>query len=231
MKVIRIALVFVFSSIAAYGMYALDSSPPIAIKAISLLLVSTTLFMASRRLGFQIAARAIWWQAAMLGVLAAIDLTMMKAAPLLVGGFGAILVAGKLGFSNDSTFAPVAFRWTLLTAMIFGLADLSALLLYGSLTLEGVMTTQFWSSSYADVAVFFGSAAVMAVSVFGLYRMKVWGLVACILANIAIAGFAITGIFDLPDILAYGLCATAIAQLVIPMPLVARMVRSTKIAA
>jgi hypothetical protein len=65
----------------------------------------------------------------------------------------------------------------------------------------------------------------MGLALHGLYRLKIWGLGLNIVANVLIAGMALGGVLDLPDVLANLLAATAVAQLFIPAPLLFAMVK------
>jgi hypothetical protein len=49
-----------------------------------------------------------------------------------------------------------------------------------------------------------------------------------IVANVIIAGLAISGVFDLPGVLTGGLVATAVAQLVIPVPMIRAMLQRSR---
>ncbi len=129
-----------------------------------------------------------------------------------LAGLLPLVILGSRGLgSNAGKFAPDAFRFTLLASLVFGLADTWALLFY----------TVMERGSVPMLA----SAGLMTVALFGLYRLKVWGLVVCVSANLLIAGLALSGVFDLPNILTYGLAATAGIQLLLPLPLIKAMIR------
>ncbi len=172
----------------------------------------------------QLFARAIWWQALAFGLVLALGYAtgdvngpISAATPMYVfGGLLAIVGAGRVGLDFESDhFAPVAFRGSLTASLVMAMADTIALLFYaGIVIIDG---------SFFDAFAFTGSAAVMLVAIAGLYRIKVWGLALNVGANILIAGLAISGVFQLPEAIAFGLVATAIGQLLLPIPLLKRM--------
>ena len=109
-----------------------------------------------------------------------------------------------------------------MVSLVMALADTGSLLFYGGVTLE---ESHGWSASLP----FLVSAAVMMVAIHGLYRLRLWGLALNIVANIVIAIIALTGVLDLPNVLAYALAATALVQLLIPVPLVRTMLRGKQV--
>ena len=210
---------------------ALEGSPsgwPLIIMMSLLALASYPMSRASNFLA-QLFARAIWWQALAFGVVLALGYVfgdvngkIISAIPLyVIGGLFAIGGAGKAGLDFESShFFPVEFRRSLMASLVMAMADTIALLFYAGIVLTDHSLT---TSALVDVAEFSGAALVMTVAIVGLYRIKVWGLALNIVANVAIAGFAITGVFDLPEVIAFGLAATAIAQLLLPLPLLKRI--------
>ena len=123
-------------------------------------------------------------------------------------------IMGRSGLDSTSgAFTPNAFRNTLLASLLFGLADTWALLFYG-LCLK------------ATIAVF-ACAGLMFIALAGLYRLKVWGLALCVVANLIVAGCGLSGLLQLPDILTCGLVATAAIQLLLPIPLIKSMMGSS----
>lgn len=184
-------------------------------------------------LGAHLIARAIWLQAATLGALmlavalsgSSVSTEGLIASTMLVGGGGLALVAlGRVGLDQSSDlFAPSAYRTSLLLSLVMAAADTQALLLYA-----GVELGDRYGASFGEAAVFLVAAAVIALAVYGLYRMRIWGLALNLVANVCIAGMALGGALELPDVLAWGLAATAITQLLIPAPLVREMVRAAR---
>ncbi len=172
----------------------------------------------------QLFARAIWWQALAFGLVLALGYAtgevrgpISAATPMYVlGGLLAIVGAGRVGLDFESDhFVPVAFRGSLTASLVMAMADTIALLFYAGIAII--------DGSWVDASAFAGSATVMLVAIAGLYSIKVWGLGLNIGANVLIAGLAISGVFQLPEVIAFGLVATAIGQLLLPIPLLKRM--------
>ncbi len=178
----------------------------------------------------QLFARAIWWQGLVFGLVLAlghalgeINGPISTAIPLyLVGGVLTLAAAGRAGLDFESArFAPVAFRKSLSASLVMAMADTIALLFYAGIVLvDGSMR----APTFIDAAEFTGAAMVMSLAIAGLYRIKVWGLALNLVANVLIATLALTGVFDIPEVIAFGLAATAVAQLLLPIPLLKRMV-------
>lgn len=183
---------------------------------------------------WQVASRAIWWQGLVLGLIilgALVSDSMINedlwpaALMLITGGAMAIGAAGRIGMDSASErFVPVAFRSSLIASLVMAMADTIALLFYAGITIEdrSYIRLEHWVSA----GEFAGVALVMSVAIYGLYRLKLWGLGLNIVANIVIAACALGGVFEVPNFFAYGLTATAAAQLLIPLPLIRRMVAS-----
>ena len=189
-----------------------------------LAVVASPFILRLRFMAAQIFGRAILIQGALFCTLALINATFFRDLSnemFFEILFGLCVVAwplaviGKRGLSTDSKiFSPTAFRTTLIASLLLGLADTWALI--------------FYSAMMEEVGPMLLSAGVMSVALYGLYRMKVWGLGLCVVANVVIAGMAISGVFELPDVLAWGLTATALIQLLLPVPLLASVSRSMK---
>jgi hypothetical protein len=177
-------------------------------------------------LGSQVLSRALWWQGALMGILFFLGLGVRSGSvegivattALSFGCVTALASAGSAGLAQHSArFEPVAFRGGLMLSMVLALADTQALLLYGSIMLSdgGPVTSK--------ALPFFASASVMMLALWGLWNMRMWGFLLNIAANIVIAGLALSGVFDLPGVLIGGLVATAVAQLLIPIPMIRAM--------
>ena len=139
-------------------------------------------------------------------------------------GIGALVSAGRAGLQQHSArFAPVAHRGGLMLSIVLALADTQALLLYGMVEIEDHSTRLF-----VHAGPFFASAGVMMIALWGLWNMRMWGMLLNIVANVIIAGLAISGVFDLPGILAAGLFATAVVQLLIPIPMIRAMLQRSR---
>ena len=200
-----------------------DRDLPAALWIPTLLLTASAVFVFSRQLGPQILARAAWWSNLILGTLIAFTSSsseVISATALAATCGAALLLAGRSGLSGDSgAFRPVAFRATLLIAMIMALADTQSLLLFGTLEASE------HSGLDLESGLMLGSAAFMVVAMVGLFRLRVWGLALNIVANVVIAILAATDCYDLPDPLVYALVTTAVLQLLLPIPMIAAIAR------
>ncbi len=184
--------------------------------------------------GWQVVARAVWWQSLAFGFIlgGAIVFTggfnkdLIVASPMLIAGAAlALFGAGRVGLDHESAhFVPVAFRRSLTASLVMALADTIALLFYAGIVMTDHSPARM--DTWLEAAPFIASAAVMGAAILGLFRLRLWALALNIVANIVIAGFAITGVFDIPDPIAVGLTVTAIAQLVLPLPLLGRIVKT-----
>jgi|GEM_PF-1216698 len=171
-----------------------------------------------RHLGAQIFARATWWSNLILGTLISISASgsEVKLGIMFALGSGvALLAMAREGLSDDvpaGKFNPSAFRTSLILTMVMALADTQSLMFFGGMT-------------FVDDGNFGGllCAAVMTVAVVGLFRLKVWGVALNLVANLAVAGLAVTDVLDLPDPIVGALVTTAVLQLALPIPLLVAM--------
>src|SRR5690606_1248901 len=127
------------------------------------------------------------------------------------------LAMGRAGLDEEvpaGRFHPVAFRGSLILALVMALADTQSLLLFGILSL----------STDASVLMLV-CAAVMTIAVLGLYRLAVWGLALNLVANLVIAGLGLHGALALPEAIVGALVTTAVLQLLLPVPLLGALVR------
>ena len=186
-------------------------------------IVASPFAMRSRLLSLQVAARAVLLQLTVFGVLVLAQNTFVNSysdgtwtgVQIALTGLIPLFILGRRGLHRESgAFAPNLFRNTLLASLLFGLADTWALLFYA--LFDGWMTGLL------------ASAGLMATALYGLYHLKVWGLVLCIIGNLVVASLALSGALDLPDVLVYGLAATAGIQLLLPVPVVARMLKARR---
>lgn len=195
---------------------------PLAILGWAVLAVRTP------KLGAQLLCRAAWWSSLIVGVLVSLNygspLDKGSGAVVAVGCAVALLATGGRGLDivePDHPFAPVRFRGHLLLALVMAAAD--AL----TLTFSGLMQLRFgaagWSLtgtlSYAGPTV--AAALVMALAVWGVYRLRTWALFLNLVANIAIAYLAIEGALRLSPTVSVSLAATAAVQCFIPVPILA----------
>lgn len=177
-----------------------------------------------RSMAAQVFGRAVLLQAALFCLLALVNSVFVReSSPELILEISAawaamvwpLAVVGRRGLAFQSrTFSPNAYRLTLTASLVMGLADTWALV--------------FYSAVLSEAGLMLVCAAVMAVALFGLFRMKVWGLALCIAANLVIAALALDSAFDLPAVLSWGLVSTATLQLLLPVPLILTIVRNAR---
>lgn len=186
----------------------------------ALLLAGCSLLLFRPHLPSQLLVRAALWSNLLLGTLIAIsshgDENLLSAMMAFSAATG-LLALGRHGLDAEHEgFAPVAFRGSLVLALVMALADAQSLALFGGLRLE---------HEFADAAPLLGCAALMLVALVGLFYLRTWAVVLNIFANLMIAGLACTGQLELPNPIILGLCSTAIVQLVLPIPMISSMVR------
>jgi hypothetical protein len=126
--------------VAAVGLARLDQRPKVAIWVPVGLLVLSVAFVHHRAVGSQILARSVWWANLVLGLLLSIaggaSAGRSLGATLVLAGGAPLLAMGSSGLDEDdrSAFRPVAFRTTLMLAMMMAVADAQALLFWGVAT-------------------------------------------------------------------------------------------------
>lgn len=192
------------------------------------LLVAGALLLQLDRFGAQVLIRAVWWQGLVLGTLVTTDGSASERLPgalLALGSGAALLALGRLGLDRPGRFNPLAYRGLLIASIAMALADAQVLLLWGGVNLEQVADGASWH--HQTYPLLLGCAAVMLVAVVGLLRLKVWGVLLTLLANLGIAALALGGALRIPSAAAWALVATAAAQLLLPIPLLVAFVRRT----
>lgn len=178
-----------------------------------------------RRLEAQLLARAILWATLVFGTLLAWVVDGPEVPPpLLVLPFGAglaLIALGALGLEDpplSPSFAPVALRGVVLGVLGMALADTLSLLFWG-----GLITEEGMRDPIAG-AFFLGGGALMLTAVYGLYRVRVWGFVLNVVANLGIAAGAWM-VPNMPTPLAICLTSTAVGQLLLGLPLMRGLAR------
>ncbi|MEZ4454486.1 MAG: hypothetical protein R3B09_33855 [Nannocystaceae bacterium] len=217
-----LASVAAASAAIAFTHFTLAHTSVLALALPCALLVAAAALVWRRDLPSHVLARAVCWSNLLLGALLAISGGSNER------GFGALLAAatgvallamGRAGLEHTSrTFSPAAFRGSLVVALVMALADTQSLALFGGAHLEHA-----YSAHHAWPLL--AGAAVMGIAIVGLYRLRVWGLVLNLVANLVIAGAALAGAFEIPHALAWALASTALVQLALPLPMIAAMIR------
>lgn len=189
--------------------------------AFTLLLIATPAVGGSlvwaRKLPAQLLARGTWWSFLLMGgVVAAVGHGDARHVGLAMSGCSAValLAAGGLGLDvGDRRFQPVAFRRTLLLALVLAMADTGALLWLG-----------------LGNAIFEGRPSVlllvpfMIAGVVGLLRLRTWGLIVSLASNAALVTLALCDVVYLPDPVRPLFVATALLQLGVPLPMLVSIV-------
>jgi hypothetical protein len=130
---------------------------------------------------------------------------------------GALLVAGGSGLAdNRGRFAPVAFRGTLVVALVLAIADT------GAFSYFGLGTALF--SHHSSVLLL---VPLMVTGIIGLLGLRTWGLIVSLCTNLLIAILAITHVLPLPRELRWLFIGTALLQLLVPIPMIVAIVRGT----
>jgi len=180
------------------------------------------------RLGAQLLSRAVWWSSLVVGLLVSLNYGELPdkvlGAIIAVACAVALLSVGERGLEvqePDSPFAPVRFRGHLLLALVMAAADALTLAFSGLLQLRFGMEgwTLGGTLEYAGPTI--AAAVVMAVAVWGVYRLRTWALFLNLVANITIAYLALEGTLSLSPSVSITLATTAAIQCFIPVPILA----------
>jgi hypothetical protein len=170
----------------------------------------------SRLLAAQLLARGAWWS--MLLCTCLISVTTGYHEPVMGFVVGAnalaLLAAGGIGLENRKAFAPVAFRGTLLIALVLAMADAGAFAWFG---LGSALFDHSWSVALV--------VPFMIAGVVGLLRLRTWGLFVSLATNLAIAILAGTGLLNLPSPLRQLFIGSAILQMIVPLPMLVSIIR------
>jgi hypothetical protein len=187
-------------------------------------LAGSALLLHSGRLSAQLIVRGLWTSAAVLGAVNLIfgwSFERVTSAAIVLGAAASLGAMGRRGLEPGASvtiFAPVAFRGTLLVTMALALADAQSLLFYGFAWLErfGLVTSSL------------ALGGLMCASLFGLYRLRVWGLLLSAISNVAVVAAAVSGVLAVPSPVDAVLAGTALLQLVLLLPVLRAVVRGAR---
>jgi hypothetical protein len=171
----------------------------------------------SRRLPAQLLARAAWWSMLLCSALMAIAFDHeVQNVGALVTAFtaAALLAAGGTGLGDRPGFAPVAFRGTLLVALVLAMADTGAFAWLGA---GNAIYDHSWSVLVMVVP--------MVAGVAGLLRLRTWGLFVGLATNVAIAALASLHVLALPPPVRQLFVGSAIVQMIVPLPMIVSILR------
>jgi hypothetical protein len=165
-----------------------------------------------RPIAAQLLARGAWWSfllgGGLLSVAARDDVARFGFLAVACNGI-ALLAAGRTGLGDGAGhFRPVAFRGTLILALVLAIADTGAFLWMGS------GTAMF--GGHPSLLIM---AMPMAVGVVGLLRLRTWGLLLSLASNLLVAILGSTGVLYLDGPLRALFVTTACLQLIIPLPM------------
>jgi hypothetical protein len=171
----------------------------------------------SRRLTAQLLARGAWWSM-LLGSGLIVIATDWGEQPLgifvVACSAVALLAAGGTGLEQRQSFAPVAFRGTLLIALVLAMADAGAFTWFG---IGNAVFEHSWSVLLMVPA--------MVAGVIGLMRLRTWGLLVSLTTNVAIATLAYFHVLNLPSPLRQLFIGSAILQMIVPLPMIVSIIR------
>jgi hypothetical protein len=196
----------------------------------TLLLVASAAFIWRRQVGAQLLARAIWWSNLILGTLIATtgDSSERGIAAILALCTGTPLIAVGRADLDEATpsgsFFPMAFRGTLICLLVMAMADAQSLLLFGTLKLTEPHQ-HYYSEALLQRALPIAIAIPLLVSVIGLYRLRLWGLLLSLAASLALALLVVWDAFDLPGPLLIAYVVTSAAQWLVALPLLVALIR------
>jgi hypothetical protein len=136
---------------------------------------------------------------------------------LALASGGSLFVMGGAGLEPEEAcpFRPIAFRRTLLALMVIATAS----------ALECVLKSVFWLvQGFADTGDF-ALGALYALTPFGIYRLRVWGLVLNLLAAVFLLRMAPSG----PSAgLAFGRSLVPLSQIGLMVPIAVAIVRAQR---
>jgi len=189
--------------------------PPVA------LLVLSAVLTHRRHLGSQLLSRAVWWSLLVLGTLltgspSAIERHIGLVMALCDGA--ALLSVGRLGLDDPATagsFVPRSFRSSLLALLVMALADAQAFLVFALVDVDRL------NRNVPSLSLL--CAAALVVAGVGLYRLKVWGLLACVLGNATIVALIGSDYLPVPAPLSWAYFGTSALQIILAAPILATM--------
>lgn len=188
-----------------------------------LLLTSSVFLPFSRTVGAQLFARAVWWSHLVLGGIIAMcanGTDHKRGIAMAIASAAALLFAGREQLASPtSAFAPNMFRGSLTAILVMALADVQSLLLFGMIGSSdngggmGILSTLLLLI-----------AGVMAIAVYGLFRLRMWALVLTALADVALVGL-MSQSGALPGGLRTAYVVSAAVQIALMLPIVMAIVR------
>lgn len=174
-----------------------------------------------RWLPAQVAVRASSWALlviATIGCLSGSERLGWVIATAAVGAAVSLLALGRLD-TGGGAFSPLRHRGALLLGLVLALADAGTLLFWGGLASLGAALHGHEDALLA-AAFYLPSAGLMLAAVLGVYRLRLWGVVLNVVANVGVAALLLAwNPGDLPFAFRFPLVATAALQLLLLFPL------------
>jgi hypothetical protein len=173
----------------------------------------------SGRVGAQLLARGVWWSFLLFGALVCATTrpssSDAEAVWLALPAAAALLLAGSSGLdARTGRFQPVAFRGTLVLALILAIADTASFSWFGAL-----------NATFEKHGGLLLMVVPMAAGVIGLLRLRTWGLLVSLACNVLVVVLSLTGVLELPRVLRILYVSSAALQLVVPIPMIVAIVR------
>lgn len=135
--------------------------------------------------GAQLLARAIWLAVLLPATAAVLFAGIPTWAALPVALAAALVVMGRRGLGESSGFRPKVLRRTFLGAL--GIGMVNAVWMLGAAA-TGLMN----GVTNGTVAMLAAAAVALMAGSVGLYRMRLWGLLAIVATNLAVLGLSIS---------------------------------------
>ncbi len=216
----------VLCCLAATGLAARDAAyvhgdRPVLIGVGAIALLAAIL-LAVRPFWAALAGRGLAWTAlAMLTLCESLGKPRLGLGAAAIALCVALLAAGHHALDRaPSTFQPQHHRGPLLLALVLGFADVATLLGWSLLAIWGAPKVAL---------VFAVIAGAIAVSLFGLYRLRTWGFLLNLGVNLAVVGLMAFDVFHF-DLFRLVFVVPAVAQILIALPVLVAIIRRTPIA-
>lgn len=203
----------------------------------TLVLLGAGVLSFCRSRGAQLLSRSIWWSAfaagALVALFAASDGGVARPALVMVLATATSLLAtGARGLQHQERheLAPVAYPRAIMVSMIMALADAQALGWLSSTLLYAAIERHAYTR---DLGVLKQALAMLSCSLvalcalYGLYRLRLWGLVLSAVTTLAIGVLSFTPVFGLSDAgpIPYAFAGSAVIQCALLAPLVLAIIR------
>ncbi|MFO0617323.1 MAG: hypothetical protein U0414_32305 [Polyangiaceae bacterium] len=188
----------------------------------ALLLAVSAILLHVQRVEVQLVVRGVWCANLVLGTLVSVaspSAEWLGLALALSSGF-ALLVLGRVGLDGRGVvLQPVALRTALTFSLILGIADVETLLFFAV-----SRATEFGRLDRMS-GLLLGSAAIGALAITGLVRLRGWGLLLSAFVSAGILTLSVTGTYGLPALLVVPFVASCVVQLALLVPVFVAVAR------